>query len=251
MSIFKYLSFYFRASTKYQVHSPFVYDFVENVLEDTRRYYFFDTIEKYRQILSVDKTVITAKQEKIGSLARELVIKKRIGQLLFRLVHHYKPKELLLVGVFPGVATLYQSTPSYKTSIKGLESRKEVANKLNYYFKELGVPNIQLLYGKLNELLLIELAKQPKLSYIYFKELPDRSTLEMIISACDTDSMLLIERPYQNEENLSTWQWLYDNTSVTISIDLYQLGILFFRKEQKEKVHYELIRSSLKPWSVF
>lgn len=251
MPLINYLSFYFQASTKYQIHSPFVFDFVENVLEDPRQYYFFSTIEKYRRILLSDKSAITNSTDKINSLTRKLAIKKATGCLLFRMVHHYKPKEILSLGVFPGLAALYQSTPSYKTPLIGLESNEAVAQQLNHYFKEVGVPNIALQYGALNELIPKVLATQSLGAYIYIKEVLDRKTLATILAACHAESILIIERPYRNKEVLETWNWLKNKTSVKISLDLYHLGILFFRKEQKEQAHYQLIRSALKPWSVF
>jgi hypothetical protein len=38
---------------------------------------------------------------------------------------------------------------------------------------------------------------------------------------------------------------------VKLSIDLYDLGFLFLRSEQKEVAHFKLIESRKKPWAIY
>lgn len=252
MAFINYLRFYFEASTKYQVHSPFVFDFVENILEDDRQYYFFRTIEKYRRLLYADKQKLTDPiGAKINTLAKKKGVGKNTGQLLFRLINHYKPSKALLIGVFPGIAALYQSTPSYKMSLDGIESNNQVASKLKYYFEEIGVPNIFMQFGSLDPTLSTYTENIDYLSYIYIKDLPTRYALEKLMKRCTTHSCLVLEKPYQSTAHLNSWNWLKDHEQTTLTIDIFNLGIVFFRKEQKEKEHYKLIRSLYKPWSLF
>ena len=49
--LLRYIKYYFQAETKYQVHSPFVFEFALNVLEDDREYYAFQTVEFLRGFL--------------------------------------------------------------------------------------------------------------------------------------------------------------------------------------------------------
>jgi len=252
MGLINYLRFYFQASTKYQVHSPFVFDFVENVLEDDRQYYFFSTIEQFRRLLYADKEQLAAPiGSQLNTVAKKKGVDKKTGQLLFRIINHYKPPKALLIGVFPGIAALYQSTPSYKMVVDGLEPRKQVANKLKYYFEEIGVPNISMQYEPLDPSISSYIENNNTLAYIYIKELPTRHSLENLLKRCSPDSCLVIEKPYQDTTRLNNWNWLKDHAQTTLTIDIYELGLVFFRKEQKEKAHYKLIKSLYKPWSVF
>lgn len=252
MALINYLQFYFQASTKYQVHSPFVFDFVENILEDDRQYYFFKTIEQYRRLLNSDKQKLSEpKGVSINILAKKKGISKKTGQLLFKIVNHYKPTKAILIGVFPGIAALYQSTPSYKMVVDGIESNKEVSHKLKHYFEEIGVPNIVMQFRSLDPSITTYLENNTSVSYVYIKELPTRHALEQLMKRCAPDSCLVIERPYQNTHYLNNWNWLKDHSKTTLTIDIYDLGLVFFRAEQKEKAHYKLIKSVYKPWSVF
>ena len=49
LQIIKYLSFYFSAKTKYGIHSPFVFAFIEEILENESNYYSFLAIEHIRK----------------------------------------------------------------------------------------------------------------------------------------------------------------------------------------------------------
>jgi len=53
------------------------------------------------------------------------------------------------------------------------------------------------------------------------------------------NSMILINNIHQNQENSRIWQLLKDNEKVTVSIDMFHTGALFFRKEQT-KQHFKI-----------
>ncbi|HHM20703.1 MAG TPA: SAM-dependent methyltransferase, partial [Bacteroidetes bacterium] len=63
----RFVRFYFGAKTKYDVHSPFVYEFVREVLEDDRWYYAFDEIENLRAYMLNDQRTIRIKDRGAGS----------------------------------------------------------------------------------------------------------------------------------------------------------------------------------------
>ena len=63
----RFIKFYFRAKTKYDVHSPFVYEFTEEVLEDDRWYYAFNEIEQVRTYMLKDKRLISITDMGAGS----------------------------------------------------------------------------------------------------------------------------------------------------------------------------------------
>ncbi len=53
-----YLNYFAKAKTRYKVHSPFVFDLVENVLKDKTKYPEFKKIETYKKNISRSKTII-------------------------------------------------------------------------------------------------------------------------------------------------------------------------------------------------
>lgn len=75
---------------------------------------------------------------------------------------------------------------------------------------------------------------------IYFAW-PDIELLTKILKAepFHNNSMILIKNIHQNQENSHIWELLKDNEKVTVSIDMFHIGALFFRKEQT-KEHFRI-----------
>ena len=61
------LRFYTKADTYYRVHSPFVFQFIQAILEDNRQYYLFDKIKALREELNKNQTKIAVKDLGAGS----------------------------------------------------------------------------------------------------------------------------------------------------------------------------------------
>ena len=64
-----------------------------------------------------------------------------------------------------------------------------------------------------------------------------------LISICKeqfhNDSMLLLANIHSNKKKSSIWETLKENEEVTVTIDMFHCGALFFRKEQA-KEHFKI-----------
>lgn len=58
-------------------------------------------------------------------------------------------------------------------------------------------------------------------------------------SAIHNDTMLLVGTPYKNRKSTSQWELIKRNERVTVSVDMYYCGAVFFRKEQA-KEHFKI-----------
>lgn len=116
----RFIRFYFKAKTKYNVHSPFVFEFVNNILEDDRSFYVFKEAEILRQKLmdSTETVEVTdfgagshvdsnKKIRKISSIASSALSPAFQCEWLFRICHLYKPLTVIELGTSLGVSTLY------------------------------------------------------------------------------------------------------------------------------------------------
>ncbi len=74
----------------------------------------------------------------------------------------------------------------------------------------------------------------------YF-EWPYKDILRLILNAesFHNNSMVLIKNIHQNKENNTTWEQLKNIENVTVTIDMFYCGALFFRKEQS-KEHFKI-----------
>ncbi|WP_211482389.1 hypothetical protein [Aquimarina amphilecti] len=63
--------------------------------------------------------------------------------------------------------------------------------------------------------------------------------LETLFSKVHNDSLLLLQAIQSSKEHQSIWNKLQDNNNVKVTINTFDLGFVFFRKEQ-EKEHFTI-----------
>src|SRR5688500_104486 len=116
MSLFyqvrRYIAQYFKAlnGKGHGIHSPFVFDFVKTVLNDTMIPSVTHPIERLRNKLLKDKTVLKVNDlgagsmvnkstsRTIASICRNTSKSKKLALLLHRIVQKYQPATILELG---------------------------------------------------------------------------------------------------------------------------------------------------------
>ncbi len=63
---------------------------------------------------------------------------------------------------------------------------------------------------------------------------------QQAIDSATTQSVVLIRKPHASRGSTAHWNALCARPEVTLSIDLYEIGLLFFRKEFRVKQHFML-----------
>ena len=252
-----YLQYYFAARTKYQIHSPFVFEFVSDIFEDDRFYHFMGFIENYRRNLlgTSDKIVVSKQNSTVNQLVKQLSISAKLGQILFKTVHQYKPKSLLEVGDTLGISTLYQATPNPHVPLITVIPNHTIAQTTNNYFKRLGTRNIQLQVGDIGQNLSKAIQSLKTIEHLFFNGFWGKTTtlsyFETCIDYMPQNAVFIFRAPYTSDETQAFWATIKKHPKVRLSIDIYDLGFLFFRSEQKEVAHYKIIESWKKPWAIY
>ena len=261
----RYLKYYRKADTIYQVHSPYVYEFAEQVLEDDRDFYAFDTVEYLRNILKQNKDTITltdfgagsksnnGKQRSVGQIAKNAASRPWQCRTLFRLINFYKPKTMVEIGTSLGISTLYQAMAAQNAQFITMEGDPIIAKIAQHNFKEMKMNQIQLVQGNFDNTLLPTLEKIKQLDYIFIdgnhKLEPTVRYFEEALRFAHDKSIFVIDDIHWSEEMNAAWEKIKNHPKVTISIDLFHMGIVFFRKENREKEHFILAPLSWKPWA--
>lgn len=260
----EWLKFYFRAKTRYEIHSPYVSRFVEEVVEDDRTFYAFPIIDNLRQALKRNQQQIRVTDlgagsklnnkpiRKIGTIARNAAVSSSEGERLFRLVHFCKPNTMLELGTSLGISTLYQAGAAMEAQFVTLEGCPETAKVAQMNIQRMGMPNIRIEIGDFKELLPQVLPLIKKLDYFYLdgnhQEQPVLDYFEKALPYLHTKSIVVIADNHWSIGMKRAWQKLKEHPDVTMSIDLFDFGVLFFDDAFVEKQHYSLIKAWKKPW---
>ena len=161
------------------MHSPFVFDFILNVLNNKSNYQPQLEIEQLRNQLLKDKRIVeieemgagsridSSKQRAVSQLARSALKSKRLAQVLFRLARHYQPKTIVELGTSLGITTCYLSKANPASSIITIEGNDATATIAKENFQKLGCANIQLLQGNFDNLLPNIMSQLPFIDLAY------------------------------------------------------------------------------------
>jgi len=254
----KYLQYFFAASNGkgHGVHSPFVFEFITKVLIDRTEYPCYKNIEQLRQQLKHDNTLLTIEdfgagsrvhtsyKRKVGEIAATSLKPKRFSQLLFRIVNFYKPVNIIELGTSLGITTAYLASANEYSKVITMEGAKEVAAIARKNFYQLQLKNIEIVDGDFDANLsqvvsntsFVDLAfvdgnhrKEPTINYFH-----------QLLTKTTNNSILVFDDVHWSREMEEAWEYIKQHSSVTLSIDLFFIGIVFFRHEQLEKQHFSI-----------
>ena len=69
---------------------------------------------------------------------------------------------------------------------------------------------------------------------------PTMEYFKLLLSKVNEHSVLIFDDIYWSSEMEKAWTEIKKQKEVTLTIDLFYIGIVFFRKENKEKQHFTI-----------
>ena len=252
----KYIQYYLTASNGrgHGVHSPFVFNLITNVLNDDRAFYCYRPIENLRKQLMQDKTALTIDdfgagsriaaphQRTISFIAHSSLKPTKFGQLFFRLVNYFQPKTIFELGTSLGITTAYMASAKTDAKVTTLEGATAVANVANNNFIGLGLNNIKIVEGNFDDTLPTLLQKTAMVDFAFVdgnhRKQPTLNYFNQLLQKAGEHSVLVFDDIHWSADMDEAWEVIKQHPSVTLTIDLFFIGLVFFRKEQKAKQHF-------------
>ena len=227
--LYNYCIYRLKAVSEHGVHSPFVFDLVTNVIYNRADYYCFKNIETIREKLFHSQKVVSRIPKQHTNAAK-------YDQLLFRLVNYFQPSQILELGTSIGITSIYMASANSKTVLLTIEEDSEIAEVAKNNFKNLKLKNIEQLVENFDTVVPKILTKNITFNFIHFDEnLSAQATLDYFnncLSKADSTSVFVFDSIYRTSEMKEAWTKIKNTDQVTVTIDLFYLGIVFFRKEQ-------------------
>ena len=252
LKVLSYLNFVINSKNHHGVHSPFVFDFVTKSLykkgDKKELKLFYD----YRKNLLSNTSIIEVKDfgagskifnsnlRKVSKIAKHAGISKKRGNLLFNLIEYFQPKNILEIGTSLGISTSVLSIAAPESNIITIEGCKTTASIAKQEFDKYHLKNIELKIGDFNTSL-PQIFKKQKFDLIYFDGNHTRkATLDYFnqsLQSIHNDSVLIFDDIHWSKEMEKAWEEIKAHEITKVTIDTFQWGIVFFRKEQ-EKEHF-------------
>ncbi len=253
--VISYLKYILKAGNAHGLHSPFVYELYVSEISKQKTYYHFNFIERLRNNLLVsDKTIQLTdlgagnnghikKERQIKAIAYSSLSNKKTCELLFKLVNKFEPKNIIEIGTSLGVSTIYMALANSKSSLYTLEGAEEVMAIAKEQFQFSKTKNIYPILGNFNQTLQPLVDSLSSVDLVFFdgnhQYKPTIQYFECCLAKATENTIFVFDDIYWSTEMKKAWDEISARPEVTISIDLYDLGIIFFRNNQ-EKQHFVL-----------
>ncbi|MDF1865172.1 MAG: class I SAM-dependent methyltransferase [Saprospiraceae bacterium] len=243
-----------------------MYEFAEKVLDDDRWFYAFKEVEDLRRLLLSERTIIeimdygagsqvsTSNSRTVKSLVKYSATSPIFCRILFRLVLFLRPKVLLELGTSMGISSLYQARAAQNSVLHSIEGCPRISKKAKQNIDLLKVSNIKLHTGKFEEQLPVVFEKVQSVDYVFIdgnhRKEPTLQYFETCLEKANSDSVFVFDDIHWTDGMENAWEMIKNHPKVTLSIDLFFFGIVFFKKEFKVKQHFTLVKSWWKPWQI-
>ena len=251
--LFKYLKYKLTASHKggHGIHSPFVFKLLTEIIENFGQYYSYQEIDDLRIELQNDKRKIeitdlgagskhlTARSRKISDIAKKSSTKKTFGEMLFRLVNYFQPKTILELGTSLGLSTCYLAKANSHSKIFTIEGCPETAKIATENFQKMEIKNVTQFIGNFNELLPHIITEQKNIDFVFFDgnhaKQPTIEYFNLCLKAVNNNTVFIFDDIHWSEGMEEAWKVIQNNEKVKVTIDLFFMGLVFFRKEMQKE----------------
>ena len=250
---FKYIRYKICSKHKrgHGIHSPFVYHLIKNVFQDKNDYNEFLQIEDLKKRLLKNKTKIVIKDFGAGSkltavntrtiskIAKHGTIKKKYGRLLFRLIKEIKATKIVELGTSLGISAMYLALSNPNAELYTIEGSSDILNVAEKNFSESGIKNIKTYNDNFDFVLPKLLAKLGNIDFAFVdgnhKKEATINYFKQLKRCVHNNSVIVFDDIHWSDEMEEAWNFIKADNDVRISIDIFFMGLVFFRKESSKQ----------------
>ncbi len=227
------------------IHSPFVFNLISEVFRNKTTSGIVLDLENVRKIMLSDSRVISvtdlgsgSKYKKgnlrqISEIAQHSAVPPKYGILLLNLAAEFGGTDIIELGTSLGISAMYLARGSSSATVHTVEGCPETADLAASYFRQAGFTNIVRYTTSFDNAICEFRERQinPGLVFIdgdhrrdsvlrYFRALADIRNYKTVI---------VIDDIHCSKEMGEAWDSIMNDPSVTLTIDIFRMGLVFFR----------------------
>lgn len=249
-----YLQYLSRARDEHSLHSPFLFGLYTQVIKAKTglktSYAPIQALQKKlrRSLQLIQVTdfgagskVNTSRQRTIRDIARHSQKPARFGRLLFRLVQRFESTTIIDLGTSLGMTTAYlaQAARLYDGKVLTFEGCPQTAAVARQNFAQLSLDNVEVIVGNLDQTLPSAIAALNRVDFAFFdanhRYEPTVRYFETCLTKIHNDTVFIFDDIHWSDEMEQAWGYIKTRPTVTVTVDLFWIGLVFFRREQPKQ----------------
>ncbi len=233
------------------IHSPFLFDFTQSVLNNRTNPSPLNQVIELRRKLLMDPAVLkvddfgaTSKklrqtERKIKDVIQYSTSSVKNGKLLYNTISYLRPVNILELGTGLGIGTAFMAMANPGSNIVTIEGSYQLLQSACENFKILNIKNITTVLGDFKIKLPLILNQNDKFDFVY---IDGNHRMESTITYFETclpflnePGIIILDDIRWSQEMFHAWKSIIKSNKVTLSLDLFQLGIVFLNQKLKKQ----------------
>lgn len=243
-----YLQHVATSMNEHGAHSPFLFELLKDCIYNKYDDPVFNKIESIRSTLRKDNTMLNvtdlgqgstydglSSQRSVSFITRKFSKPPRLGRLLYRLTHHFKPASMLELGTSMGITAMYQAAGNKDGSLTTVEGCPATYTQALKNIGRSGISNIHAVNASFDDYIPAYIREHGHPQWAYVDGNHNyRSTVgyfEMLRNEDDQNQVLVFDDINWSDEMKKAWKYICEHERTTMTINLFFIGIVLFRKE--------------------
>lgn len=243
-----YIQHRLKAKTRHGIHSPFVYQLIDQVIYDYSPQEDYDAIEILRKKLLKDERTISItdlgagshinnnRRKRVRDLAKNALKPPKLAQLIYRLINERRPSNIIELGTCLGLTTAYLSKAVTASTVISIEGCPETAELARENLQSLEIENAEVITGNFDEVLPGVLGKFPALDVMFIdgnhRKEATLNYFKLCLPKVHHGSLLIFDDIYWSSGMREAWEEIKAHPRVSVTIDLFWIGLVYFRRGQ-------------------
>nr|WP_308419226.1 class I SAM-dependent methyltransferase [Bizionia arctica] len=221
-----------------------MYNLITKCFYDSTRYPEYHQLKEYKKKLLANKKeleitdlgagskVSENKTRAISSIAKHSGTTLKRAKLLFRLSKYFQSKQILELGTSLGIATQALHLGNPEATITSIEGCPNISHTAKVQLGDL--TQLNLLIGDFDSRL--DTLKQNNFDLVFFDGNHNKEAtlryFEKLLPKTHNNTIFIFDDIYWSEDMTQAWEIIKAHPKVTVTVDTFFWGLVFFRKEQ-------------------
>ncbi len=240
-----------KAKSRHGVHSPFVYNLIDKVIYDFEPKKIYEPIEALRKELLNDNREISItdlgagslvnnnQKKRLSLLAKHALKPARLAQLIYRITNVLQPLSSIELGTCLGITTAYIAKANSANKLITVEGCPETAAVALENLNKLSIENVELKVGNFDVILPEILNELDRIDFAFIdgnhRKEATLNYFNLILPKVTENSVIIFDDIYWSEGMEDAWEQIKQHPHVTVSVDLFWIGLVFFKKNRAKE----------------